>query len=106
MENNELDVGLGAAEKTCNVCNERKDLSFFSKHKTAPDGYQYKCKPCFAAWKRNPCAKLPKEVTRPRDPNVVRANLVGAPKGTYVPEKGAFARNDGLKHIPSRGLST
>lgn len=37
--------------KKCNICNECKPVTEFSKNKSKADGYQYRCKTCVKQWK-------------------------------------------------------
>lgn len=74
--------------KACRKCGEVKSLDQFSKNRTAPDGLQYRCKPCArqdtAKWQREnreaQNAKTRRYKRRQRElgkstPSDLRANL-------------------------------
>lgn len=74
----------------------------FSRHKKSPDGMQYICKPCLAEWRKNPFSR---DIATPPPANAVPGKLIGIPKETYQPAKdNTYYRNDGNKHIKSKGI--
>ena len=84
--------------KTCRICNETKSLTFICKG--GGGTYRNLCKECSNKIKRD---------ERKRVSDVINADIktVYIPKHTvtpYVPQT-VWVRNNGLKHIPSRGFS-
>jgi hypothetical protein len=68
-ENNQRERLLNPiTEKTCNVCNETKNISEFSTHQTNKDGYNNKCKICVNSYyKTHRDENIEKELIRSKN---------------------------------------
>lgn len=88
--------------KKCNVCGEVKSFDLMCKEKTYPDGVRPLCLECRkvkqAAYRARDVYKAPVEAN-PTPPRTVEF------KPWVVDDsRNYFYRNDGLKHIKSRGV--
>jgi hypothetical protein len=88
--------------KKCNVCGETKELALMCKEKTYPDGVRPLCMEC---------RKAKQAAYRARDKGVAPKveGVTAAPTKEFKPwvvddSRNYYYRNDGLKHIKSRGV--
>ena len=99
----------------CSCCKQDKPIELFNKDSHRPSGYRPHCKECKNAKQRDS-----KAIRRQRDREaaLVHAAIeaerrksmnIAAPRTyvsteTWVPEERAYYRNDGNRHIKSRGF--
>lgn len=88
--------------KKCNVCGETKPFDEMCKEKTYPDGYRPLCKACRVIKQQAYRAERPK--TSAEILNSTPGRQPSPFKPYIVNEDRYFYRNDGLKHIKSRGV--
>jgi hypothetical protein len=88
----------------CNKCGETdpNKMATWNSHKS---GYRTICKACANAGKKAARARLKEESKRPvpRNPQAAGPRDY-VPQGNYVPDPLAYYRNNGNKHIQSRGM--
>ena len=111
--------------KYCPSCNTDKPLFDFVRDAQRESGFRNLCKSCKnrqARGGRERVKEVKQEVKkvvlnltqkkywgtdgwqrREREPNEAPGQLINKMAGKYVPDKAAFYRNDGNKHIKSRG---
>ena len=87
--------------KKCNSCGETKPFDDMCKEKTYPDGYRPLCKACRAIKQQAYRAERPTPV-EVKHSAPARQPLPFKPY--IVNDDHYFYRNDGLKHIKSRGV--
>lgn len=109
--------------KYCNHCKTEKPIFDFVKSKESKSGYRAICKECKNGQSRALKEKIEAKETkskhaltatqkkylgatewkrREREPNEAPGRLY-TPTESYVPSKNDFYRNDGHKHLKSRG---
>jgi len=87
--------------KTCIICKQSKAVDQFAPHSRSKDGHAKKCLACSSHMTPSKNEKY----VPARDPTLVQGNLLDKFRGTYSPgEDRAYYRNDGNKHIPSKGI--
>lgn len=86
--------------KKCTDCKKTLDLAMFGTDRSRKDGICRRCKTC----NRLHVKGFAKYEKQERDPSVTPGQLINKMTGFYVPASGAYYRNDGLKHIQSRGF--
>ena len=100
----------------CNKCKLFKLAQEFPKDATARDGLAYSCRPCKAI-SRKACKEKRKvldkkiqeleaiakiEQKEKELPNIA-GPITFVSRGIYKPDSAGYVRNEGLKHIQSRG---
>lgn len=87
--------------KTCIICKKSKAVDQFPPHSRSKDGHAKKCLACSSYMTPSKREKF----VPVRNPRITPGNLVDKLKGDYEPNKErAYYRNDGNKHIPSKGI--
>lgn len=95
-----LHAEQAATDRKCCDCQKTLPEHMFGKDKSRKSGFNPRCKPCNRLHIKGYCKFDKKE----RDPTLVPPRQINVMKGgTYVPSRGEFYRNDGNKHIKSRG---
>lgn len=110
--------------KHCSTCNKDKELFEFVRDSQKPGGFRNICKECKNRQARGgrerskEVKQVKKEVLnltqrkyfnpepwskRERLPDEAPGQLINKMAGVYQPDKTAFYRNDGHKHLKSRG---
>ena len=85
--------------RCCTCCKKTLPLVAFGKDKSRKDGINARCKPCNRLHVKGPKGYVKAE----RDPELVPPRQVNTMEGRYVPAQDTYYRNDGNKHIKSRG---
>jgi hypothetical protein len=49
----ELEEGRKVDSKACTQCKQLLPFTAFSRNSTSPDGHQWQCRACYAAYRRN-----------------------------------------------------
>lgn len=97
----------------CNVCNETKALSMFAQSSSNKLGYRPLCKACRSiknADQRTRRAALAVEKVlsdrdaREADTSIARPRTYTQNKTHWTPPDAGYIRNNGNKHIQSRGV--
>ena len=99
----------------CNVCNETKAISLFALDSKNKLGYRPLCKDCRsvknAAQRARRAAQAVEQVlsdrdAREADTSIARPRTYTQNKTHWTPPAPEYVRNNGNKHIPSKGVST
>ena len=88
-----------ATDRKCCGCQKTLPEHMFGKDKSRKSGFAARCKPC----NRLHVKGLTGYAKTERDPLLVPPRQFNVMQGTYTPARGEFYRNDGNKHIKSRG---
>lgn len=83
----------------CTNCKQTLPLVMFGKDKSRKSGIAARCKPCNRLHVKGPKGYVKAE----RDPELVPARQINTMQGSYVPAQDTYYRNNGHKHIKSRG---
>ena len=100
---------------TCNVCKQTKLLTLFVRCNKSASGYRPLCNACKsiqnAAHRAKRSAKVVQEVqasraAREANPDIVPPRTFVPADTAWVPQDFGYVRNNGNKHIQSRGYRT
>lgn len=95
-----LHAEQSATDRKCCGCQKTLPEHVFGKDKSRKSGFNPRCKPC----NRLHIKGYSQFVKEERDPSLTPPRQINVMKGgTYVPSRGEYYRNDGNKHIKSRG---
>lgn len=89
-----------ASARCCTNCKQTLPAVMFGKDKSRRDGVAARCKPC----NRLHVKGLKGYEKTERDPSLVPPRMINVMEGVYVPECTTYYRNDGHKHLKSRGF--
>ena len=119
----------GEPLRKCNACGESKPYALMVRCSTSPTGVRPLCKACkqkqvkakikkiqsvakttlipqvhLTATQRNSLGLTGYTGPRERLPNEALPPQINKLAGKYIPDKNHYYRNDGLKHIASKGV--
>lgn len=98
---------------TCKKCGETKALTLFVPSRNAAIGYRSLCKACknvqqLATRQRRAAEAVARvqatRVEREADPTITPPRNYVGHTGKWVPPAEGYVRNNGNKHIPSKGV--
>lgn len=95
-----LHAEQAATARCCAGCKKTLPLVMFGIDKSQKDGINIRCKPC----KRLHVKGIPQYVKAERHPDAAPPRQINVMEGHYVPACDTYYRNDGHKHIRSRGF--
>lgn len=85
--------------RCCTCCKKTLPLVAFGKDKSRKDGINARCKHCIRLHVKGPKGYAEKEL----DPTLTPPRQINTMQGSYVPAQDTYYRNNGHKHIKSRG---
>ena len=100
---------------TCKSCGATKLISMFVRCTKSASGYRPLCNACKsiqnAAHRAKRSAKVVQEVqasraAREANPDIVPPRTFVPASTAWVPQDAGYVRNNGNKHIPSKGFRT
>lgn len=91
---------MDTTTRHCCACNQTLPVALFGKDKSTKDGLNIRCKPC----QRLRVKGIPQYVKAERHPDAAPPRQINVMTGHYVPACDTYYRNDGHKHIKSRGF--
>ena len=89
-----------ATARCCIHCKQTLPLVMFGKDNSRKDGINARCKPCTRLHVKG----LKGYVKKERDPSLTPPRQINVMQGEYVPVCTTYYRNDGHKHLKSRGF--
>lgn len=93
---------INTEERCCTRCKQTLPIHAFGRDKSRKGGINPRCKPCNRLHIKGFSSAV--YVTPEHDPSVAAPRQINIMQGTYVPDREAYCRNDGLKHIKSLGF--
>lgn len=90
--------------KKCNVCGEVKSFDLMCKEKTYPDGVRPLCKECRSVKQREIRARVVPPAPKVEDQSKAAPRTFEFKPWVVDDSRNYYYRNDGLKHIKSRGV--
>lgn len=89
-----------ATARCCIACKKTLPVVMFGKDKSRKDGLTPRCKPCHRLHVKG----FDQYTKQERDPSLEPPRQINVMQGTYVPPRDTYYRNDGHKHLKSRGF--